>query len=55
MEQFCTLQGKVREWETTTTTLEYQYDGVAKTALDSEKHDVGGQELALVVFCRAFS
>ena len=55
MEQFSTLHEKVRELETLTATLMYQYDGVPKTAMDSKKHHVGGRELALMFFRRAFS
>ena len=55
MEQFSTLREKVQVLETWTATLMYQYDSVSKTALDSEKHHVGGRELALVFFRRAFS
>ena len=55
MEQFSTLREKVQVLETLTATLMYQYDGVPKTAMDSKKHHVGGRELALVFFRRAFS
>ena len=44
MEQFSSLEGKVRELETPTSTLLYQYDSVAKTAIDSEKHNADGRE-----------
>ena len=55
MEQFSNLEGKVRELETPASTLLYQYDSVAKTAIDSEKHHVGGREREGAYFCHAFS
>ena len=55
MEQFSTLHEKVRERETTTSTLPFQYDSVSKTAIDSKKHHVGGGEFEPMFFGRAFS
>ena len=55
IEQFSTLHENIGEHETPTATMIYQYNSVSKTAIDSKKHHVGGRELALVFFRRAFS